>query len=103
MVKELTTKKYLNDHIYISKSSNMTFCSVPFCLNVPCHYTIIINDYSKKMHNFLIQYLNIAGWYIESIESLLSLDVLVLNETNYWHINILKNTNKCIEEMLELC
>ena len=95
--------KYDNDHIYISKSSNMTFCSVPFCLNVPCHYTIIINDYSKKMHNFLIQYLNIAGWYIESIESLLSLDVLVLDETNYWHINILKNTNRCIEEMLELC
>jgi hypothetical protein len=95
--------KYDNNHIYVSKEPNMTFCSVPFCLNVPCHYTIILNDYSEKMHKFLIQYLNIAGWYIESIEALLDLYVLVLDETNYWNINILKDTNRCIEGMLELC
>ena len=94
---------YDNNHIYISKASNMIFCDVPHALNVPCHYTIIINDYSKKLHNFLIQYLNIAGWYIESMEALLDLDVLVLDETNYWHIDILKDTNSCIESMLELC
>jgi hypothetical protein len=94
---------YDNNHIYISKQSIMTFCSVPFCLNIPCHYTIILNDYSEKMHKFLIQYLNIAGWYIESMEALLDLDVLVLDETNYWHITILNDTNKCIVRMLDLC
>ena len=95
--------KYDNNHIYVSKQSIMTFCSVPFCLNIPCHYTIILNDYSEKMHKFLIQYLNIAGWYIESMESLLDLNILVLDENNYWNINILKDTNRCIEGMLELC
>jgi hypothetical protein len=94
---------YDNNHIYISKASNMTFCSIPFCFNMPCHYTIILNNYSRELHNFLIQYLNIAGWYIESMEELLNLDVLVLDETNYWHIDILKATNYCIEDMLDLC
>jgi hypothetical protein len=94
---------YDNKHIYATEPFNITFCNALHAPNVPCHYTIILNNYDEKTYDYLLVYLNIAGWYIESMEAMLDLEIPVLDETENWNIYSLSFTNKCIEEMLELC
>jgi hypothetical protein len=94
---------YDNKHIYVSKQFNITFYNALDAPNAPCHYTIILNNYDEKTYDYLLVYLNIAGLYVESIFSLLDLEIPVLDETENWNIYSLSLTNKCIEGMLELC
>ena len=90
-------------HIYISiEDSNITI--VPkYAYNTPCHYTLVLNNYTKQLHKYLFNYLKIAEIYaFTDLHSVLNINVALSDEADASRINRLVAVNKCIDELLEI-
>jgi hypothetical protein len=90
-------------HIYISiEDSNITIVH-KYAYNTPCHYTLVLNNYTKQLHKYLFNYLKIAEVYMfTDLGSILNINVALSDEVEDSRINRLVAVNKCIDELLEI-
>lgn len=91
--------QYIN--IYIEESN---ICIVPaYAFNMPCHYTLILNDYSEQLHKYVFNYLRVASIYaFTDLDSVLNFTIALSDEAEDTRIHILETVCECIDNLLEL-
>lgn len=90
-------------HIYIYIEESNVSIVPESAFNMPCHYTLILNDYSEQLHKYVFNYLTIASVYaFIDLDSVLSFTIALSDEAEDNRIHRLETVNGCIDNLLEL-